>query len=194
MKYNYSKLLHNHILARDLWRTREFLWKKPKKCFQGGKGPLPPHLAWLFSTHQKRRWGFDPPQIFGAAMETYCQRTAKCRKMSQNATKHRKTQQKAAKGRKTPQNAATRRKTPQNATIYCKLAISLRGPKYLGGLKNPAPFSGLLKLIVDHNWGATAPFPLWKHFFWSMYDTDGQFCHCFVLCAKYFGTLNTPNT
>ena len=24
-----------------------------------------------------------------------------------------------------------------------------------GGLKNPAPFSGLLKLIVDQNWGAT---------------------------------------
>jgi len=42
---------------------------------------------------------------------------------------------------------------------YRALAISLRATKYFVGLKNPAPFSGLLKLIVDQNWGATAPFP-----------------------------------
>ncbi len=104
------------------------------------------------------------------------QNTAKHRKTPQNTAKHRKTQQNTAKHSKTPQNTATHRKrahgrcqfaakcrkTPQNAAKrrkYCELAISLRGTKYLGGLKKPAPFSGLLKLIVDHNWGAAAPFP-----------------------------------
>ena len=73
-----------------------------------------------------------------------------------------KTPQNAAKRRKTPQNATKRRKTPQNAPKrhkYRELGISLRRTKYLGGLKIPAPFSGLLKLIMDQNWGAPAPFP-----------------------------------
>ena len=114
------------------------------------------------------------------------QNTAKCRKTPQNTAKHRKTPQNTAKHRKTPQNAtnaltvvanlllnaanhrqtppntAKHRKAPQNIAKhhkYCELAISLCGTKYLGGLKKPAHFSGLLKLIVDHNWGATAPFP-----------------------------------
>ena len=114
------------------------------------------------------------------------QNAAKRRKMPQNAAKCRKMPQNTAKGHKTPQNAEKRRKrahgpfqftakcrkipenarkchkTPQNAAKRCKyheLAIRLRGTKYLWGPKNPAPFSGQLKLIVDHNWGATAPFP-----------------------------------
>ncbi len=64
----------------------------------------------------------------------------------------------AAKHRKTPQNTAKRRKMLQNAAKYRELALGLRD-QIFGGLKNPAPFSGLLKLIMHHNWGATAPFP-----------------------------------
>jgi hypothetical protein len=59
------------------------------------------------------------------------------------------------------------------------LAISLCGTKYLGGLKKPAHFSGLLKLIVDHNWGATAPFPPWKHFFWFLPGHEPGTIHLF---------------
>jgi len=84
----------------------------------------------------------------------------------QFAAKHRKTPQNDAKRCKTPQNATTHRNTPQNAAKhrnYPKLAISLRGTRYLGGLKN-APFSDQLKLIVDQNWGALAPFPPPKTF------------------------------
>jgi hypothetical protein len=91
-----------------------------------------------------------------------CQFATKCHKAPQNAAKHRKhrkTLENAGKRRKTPENAAKRRKTPQNATKYWELAISHRRTKYLGGLKNPAPFSGLLKLIVNHNWGAMAHGP-----------------------------------
>ncbi len=81
-------------------------WKRPKKMFSGGKGGhCPPILARLFSTNQKRGWGFEPPQIFGPAMETYRQRDAKRRRKPQNAAN-------AAKRHKTPQNAAKRRKTP----------------------------------------------------------------------------------
>ena len=111
--------------------------------FSGGKrGHSSPILARLFLTNQKRGQGFDPPQIFGPAMETYPQRsakhrktpqnTAKCRKMPQNAAKCRKMPQNAAhvlgllpicckmlqnagKHRKTPENARKRWKTPENA-------------------------------------------------------------------------------
>ena len=94
------------------------------------------------------------------------QNAAKCCIMLHNAAKHHKTLQNAVKRRKLPQTCPRLlpvcHKTPQNTAKcrkYCKLAISLCGTKYLGGLKNPTPFSGLLKLIMDHNWGATVPFP-----------------------------------
>jgi hypothetical protein len=73
--------------------------------------------------------------------------------MPQNTTKHRKTPQKHgktphmitelpchkkndAKHQQMPENTAKHLKTPQNAAKchkYCKLVISLWGPKYLGG-------------------------------------------------------------
>ena len=46
----------------------------------------------------------------------------------------------------TPENAGNRRKTPENAgkrRKYRELAISFRGTKYLGGLKNPPPFQSV---------------------------------------------------
>ena len=71
-----------------------------------------------------------------------------------NTAKRRKTPQHS----KTPQNNAKQRKMLQNAAKYRELALGLRDQIFVG-LKNPAPFSGLLKLIMHHNWGATAPFP-----------------------------------
>jgi len=64
-----------------------FTRKKPEKMFSGGKGRHCP----------KRGRGFEPPQRFGPATETYGQR--------------RKPPQNTRNCRKPPQNAA-RRKTP----------------------------------------------------------------------------------
>jgi hypothetical protein len=80
------------------------------------------------------------------------------RKMPQNAAKRPKTPENAGKHCKTPQNAAKRRKTLQNAANLANWGC-LCGTKYLGGLKNPVPFSGLLKLIVDTIGGPRPPFP-----------------------------------
>jgi hypothetical protein len=134
--------------------------EETRKCFQGGNGATaPPILARLFSTDQKRGWGFDPPYYLVLQQKLIAnalQNAAKCCKMPQNAAKHckcahghrqfaakcRKMLQNAPKCRKTPENAGKRRKTPENAAKchkYCKLAISLRRTKYLGGLKTPAP-------------------------------------------------------
>ncbi len=41
----------------------------------------------MFSPDQKRGWGFEPPQIFGPATETYRQRATKRHKTLQNAAK-----------------------------------------------------------------------------------------------------------
>jgi hypothetical protein len=60
--------------------------KETRKMFSGGKGGhCPPILARLFSTDQKRGRGFEPPQIFGPATETYRQCAAKRHKTPQNA-------------------------------------------------------------------------------------------------------------
>ena len=149
----------------------------------GKRGHCPP----IFQPTRKGGGGLTPPPKYLVPQQKLiAQRAGKCRKMPENARKcpkmpenagkRRKTQKNAAnmlavvanllqntgKCRKTPENAGNCWKTPENAgkrRKYCELAISLRGSKYLGRLKKPAPFSGLLKLIVDHNWGATAPFP-----------------------------------
>jgi len=93
-----------------LWTAQSFVLRSQeetrKNVFKGERGPLPPILAPLFSTGQKRGRGFEPPQIFGAATKSYCQR----------ARKHRKTPENAAKRRKTPDGAKRRtHKTLQNA-------------------------------------------------------------------------------
>ncbi len=112
------------------------------------------------------------PQIAAKRRKTP-QNTAKHHKTLQNTAKHRKTPQNAAnalvvianlpqntrKRRKMPQNAAKRCKTLQNAAKRRKTPPILRiGDKSFldqifgggGGVKNPAPILGLLKLIVDH--------------------------------------------
>jgi hypothetical protein len=73
-----------------------------------------------------------------------------------------------------PENAGKRRKMPQNAT---KSQKSQKTPQILqvgdkslrdqifGGAKKPTPFAGLLKLIVDHNWGGQGPLPPLKTLF-----------------------------
>ena len=65
-------------------------------------------------------------------------------KPPKNAGNRRKPPETAGNRRKTPENTGKHRKTPEN-TGKCRkcpeLAISLRGNKYLGGLKKPAPFS-----------------------------------------------------
>jgi hypothetical protein len=94
--------------------------------FQGVKGATAP-LFWqlLFSTDKKRGQGFEPPQIFGPAMETYCQRAGKHLKIPENAGKRRKTPRKVAQGhvthsrslpisQKTPEYAGKRRKNAAN--------------------------------------------------------------------------------
>jgi hypothetical protein len=53
-----------------------------------------------------------------------------------------------------PENAGKRRKMQET-----QIGDKSSWDQSFGGAKNPAPFSGLLKLIVDQNWGATTPFP-----------------------------------
>ncbi len=131
--------------------------KKPENMFSRGKrGYCPPILARLFSTDPKRGRGFDPPKIFGPAMEIYRQRAAKHRKTPQNTAKHRKapqnptkchkmpnrrkctrccrlfaekrrkTLEKTRKRRKTPENARKCRKTPENAGKHRKTPENAR--------------------------------------------------------------------
>jgi len=60
------------------------------------------------------------------------------------------------------QNAPKRPKTLQNATKrrkYRELAISLRGTKYLGGIKNRPLFRSVEINRVAQNWGPQPPFP-----------------------------------
>ena len=83
--------------------------------FSGGKRGHCLPLARLFSTNPKKGRGFDPPQIFGPAMETYRQNAAKHRKTPQNTAKHRKHPKTPQKCHKMLQNVAKRRKRPQNA-------------------------------------------------------------------------------
>ena len=113
------------------------------------------------------------------------QNAAKRRKTPQNAAKRRKRPQNtvnmlavvanlpenARKFRKTPQNATKRHKKPKKAKKSKKTPQILRvGDKSLrdqifGGAKKPTPFAGLLKLIVDHNWGGQGPLPPLKTLF-----------------------------
>ena len=73
------------------------------------------------------------------------------RKTPENTGKHRKTPENTGKHRKTPENTGKRRKYPE-------LEISLRGTKYLGGLKKPAPFSEDINRTKIG--GPGPPFPL----------------------------------
>ena len=114
--------------------------RNQKNVLGGETGPLtPPFWNNYFQPNRKGGGGYAPPpkkKNLGPATENYCQCAAKRRKYDRGC----------------------RQFTPK-CRKYHELVMSLRGTKYLGGGQKTAPFSGLLKLIVDHNWGAMAPFP-----------------------------------
>ena len=141
-------------------------WKKPEKMFSGEKGGHCPPFLIFFNQPEKGVGVRAPPNFWShnrnllPTHQKKLQNTKTRRKTPKTIAKLPQHEQK--KHWETPENAAKRRKTLQNAAKrrkYHGLVISLFGTKYLGGLENPAPFSGLLKLIVDQNWGATDPFP-----------------------------------
>ena len=108
------------MISSDVINTNNHLEETRKHVFRGERGPLPPISAQLFSTDQKMGRRFEPPQIFGPAMETYCQSTGKCPEMTQHAGKRHKTPENAAKHQKTPEKLQLIAKLPGHRKKICR--------------------------------------------------------------------------